>query len=181
MDDVATQAGITRLIVYRHFSSKESLYRAVLVEVADRLRDRFLAGMHERSQSPRGWIFGSVLSVARENPDGFRLLTVHAAREPAFASHHQSWWEQAVNAADVLIASTISDPVAKAWATRTIVAYLVGAVLAWLETGSPDRDSQFVEQATDGLMAMYLTWAEPGATTRVDAPSAQAPITSGRP
>ena len=45
MDDVAAEAGITRLIVYRHFASKEVLYRAVLTAVADRLRDEFLAGM----------------------------------------------------------------------------------------------------------------------------------------
>ena len=37
MDDVAAEAGITRLIVYRHFDSKEDLYRAVLTKVTDRL------------------------------------------------------------------------------------------------------------------------------------------------
>jgi AcrR family transcriptional regulator len=30
MEDVAAAAGITKLIVYRHFSSKEELYDAVL-------------------------------------------------------------------------------------------------------------------------------------------------------
>ena len=48
MDDVAAEAGITRLIVYRHFDSKEDLYRAVLERVTDRLREEFLAGSERR-------------------------------------------------------------------------------------------------------------------------------------
>ena len=39
MDDVAAAAGITRLIVYRHFDSKEALYAAVLQHVRDRLAE----------------------------------------------------------------------------------------------------------------------------------------------
>ena len=39
MDDVAAAAGITRLIVYRHFDSKEDLYAAVLQHVRDRLAE----------------------------------------------------------------------------------------------------------------------------------------------
>ena len=45
MDDVAAEAGVTRLIVYRNFESKEGLYRAVLERVATRLRDEFVAGL----------------------------------------------------------------------------------------------------------------------------------------
>ena len=43
MDDVAAAAGITRLIVYRHFPSKEALYVAVLEGVRDRLAEETVA------------------------------------------------------------------------------------------------------------------------------------------
>src|SRR3954454_23407000 len=41
MDDVAAAAGITRLVVYRHFESKEALYVAVLEAVSGRLHEAF--------------------------------------------------------------------------------------------------------------------------------------------
>src|SRR3954470_6565918 len=45
MEDVAATAGVTKLIVYRHFDSKDELYRAVLTQVATRLREEFEAGL----------------------------------------------------------------------------------------------------------------------------------------
>jgi AcrR family transcriptional regulator len=164
MDDVAAEAGITRLIVYRHFDSKEDLYRAVLERVAERLRDEFVRGM-EAAPGRRGFIVASMLAVARENPDGFRLLTGHALREPRFASYYEQWWAQAVEVADRMVGDTIADPVIRSWAERTIVAYLVEAVQAWLQVGEPRRDAEFVAQATEGLRAMYVAWASPASPT----------------
>ena len=86
MDDVAAEAGITRIIVYRHFASKETLYRAVLTAVAERMRDEFLAGMPKPGHDDQGWIHRVMLVVARQNPDGFRLLMVHAARNLSSSS-----------------------------------------------------------------------------------------------
>ena len=36
MDDVAAACGVTKLILYRHFETKEGLYRAVLQRVFER-------------------------------------------------------------------------------------------------------------------------------------------------
>jgi AcrR family transcriptional regulator len=84
MDDVAAEAEVTRLIIYRHFGSKEELYRAILERVAERLRHEFLKGLQAEANR-RGFVLESMLSVARENPDGFRLLTGHALREVRFS------------------------------------------------------------------------------------------------
>jgi AcrR family transcriptional regulator len=169
MDDVAAEAGITRLIVYRHFASKEYLYRAVLTEVADRLRDEFLAGMPKAGHEP-GWIHRMMLAVARENPDGFRLLMVHAAREPQFAVIHDDWEAKARSVADVMIGDRLDDPTLKAWAIRTIVAGLVESVLAWLDCGSASRDEEFVERASAALGAMYRAGAGAGLPDSVPSP-----------
>ena len=45
MEEIAAAAGITKLIVYRHFESKETLYRAVLEQVFDRQVELFLANI----------------------------------------------------------------------------------------------------------------------------------------
>ena len=49
MEDIAAASGITKLIVYRHFDSKEELYRAVLQRVFDRLAEEFVDGVRERA------------------------------------------------------------------------------------------------------------------------------------
>ena len=66
MEDVADASGITRLIVYRNFASKEDLYRAVLERVMVRLRDEFLAG-YERS-TDRDFVVRALLVVAATIP-----------------------------------------------------------------------------------------------------------------
>lgn len=161
MDDVAAVAGVTRLIVYRNFESKEDLYRSVLQRVADRLAEEVFAGLDRPPEQRRGALSSAMLRVAREDPDAYRLFAVHAAREPQFAALADEFRAGGLAVADELIADTIPDPVTKAWAGRVIVDYLQSSVLAWLDLGDEARDDEFVEQTSDGLIALFATWADP--------------------
>src|SRR5206468_3618995 len=75
MDDVAAAAGVTRLIVYRHFASKEALYVAVLEHVYERLGEQ-LAASEGRGEHAA---VRALLAVARDDPGGVTLLLRHAA------------------------------------------------------------------------------------------------------
>src|SRR5438552_1780106 len=66
MEEIAAASGITKLIVYRHFDSKEQLYRAVLSQVQERLAEELRGQL---ADGPEG-IARSMLAVAREYPDG---------------------------------------------------------------------------------------------------------------
>jgi AcrR family transcriptional regulator len=154
MEDIAAASGITKLIVYRHFDSKEVLYRAVLQQVFDRLAEEFVTGY---SRGMGGVGARSLLTVAREDPDGFHLLWRHAAREAAFADYARELRERSVDASRALLAGQVSPDVHE-WAAHTIVDYLVEAVLNWLEYGDPERDEEFVAMATDGLRAGIRAW-----------------------
>src|SRR5207247_7341758 len=101
MEDVAAASGITTLIVYRHFDSKEDLYRAVLQRVSDRLAEEFVAGMQRGER--RGLGVRTLLTVAREDPDGFRLLWRHAAREAQFADYADEQRARVVGATQALL------------------------------------------------------------------------------
>ncbi|MEJ7584750.1 MAG: helix-turn-helix domain-containing protein [Acidimicrobiales bacterium] len=85
MEDVAEACGVTKLIVYRHFGSKEELYRAILQRVFDRQAEELVAGLARGSQ--RGVGVRTLLTVAREDPPAVVLLWRHAARETAFADY----------------------------------------------------------------------------------------------
>lgn len=158
MEDVSAEAGVTKLIVYRHFDSKEELYRAVLTRVSERLETEFLAGL--ASDEP-GFAVPALLTVAREDPDGFRLLWVHAAREPQFADFAADARAGAVTAADELVGVDLGDAPDRPWVDRMIASYVVESVLAWLDQGDPARDAEFVAEANAGLKALYETWVGP--------------------
>src|SRR5436309_44651 len=75
MDDVAASCGVTKLIVYRHFDSKEELYRTILERVFRRMGEELDAGL--RYRRGRGMGVRTILTVAREDSDGFVLLWRH--------------------------------------------------------------------------------------------------------
>ncbi len=168
MEDVASEAGITKLIVYRHFDSKEALYDAVLERVSERLTEEILAGAKEGRPGYVG--ARALLHVAREDPMGFSLLWRHAARETQFAGHAESVRQRGVRLADALLtAMGVSDKRIRQWAAATIVSYLVAAVLHWMEDGTPARDAEFAEMIGRSLPALVHAWtgiATPPSPTR---------------
>jgi AcrR family transcriptional regulator len=155
MEDVAAACGITKLIVYRHFESKEDLYRAVLQRVFDRQAEEFVAGLEQRPS--RGVGARTFLTVAREDPDAFVLLWRHAAREPQFAEYAREHRDAAVEAARMLFGAT-GDVVLDRWMAEAVVSWLVEGVLAWLEVGDADDDERCIDLMTRALRAIRTTW-----------------------
>ncbi|MEA3076784.1 MAG: hypothetical protein QOF60_1692 [Actinomycetota bacterium] len=157
MEDVAAAAGITKLIVYRHFASKQELYDAVLEQVSERSREVFIAGLQAGRPGSGG--VRALLTVAREDPAGFTLLWRHAVREPQFADHAADIRDRGVRAAEALLASVgVAGGPERRWAAETIMSYLVAAVLHWLEEGVAADDEAFVDRVTRSLPAMMRAW-----------------------
>jgi AcrR family transcriptional regulator len=155
---VASAAGITKLIVYRHFDSKEALYEAVLKQVSDRLAEEFVAALERRRSGGVG--VTAMLTVAREDPDGFVLLWRHAATEPQFAAHAEGFRAAVVGVARTLLdAREVGDDVRRRWGAQLLVSWLVDAVIHWLEEGDPARDDELIELVAASLPAMVGAWA----------------------
>jgi AcrR family transcriptional regulator len=152
VEEVAKQAGITKLIVYRHFDSKAALYRAILDEVATRLGEEWLLNTDEAR--PQGSAVRTLLTVARELPDGFRLLFVHAAREQEFMAYADGFRQIQEELADRVLVGLITEEPLRTWTSRMMVRTVVAAVLEWVEVGDPDGDDAFVEKATTGVRAL---------------------------
>jgi AcrR family transcriptional regulator len=161
MDDVAAACGVSRLLVYRHFDTKEELYRAILQRVFQRHGEELVAGMEAGPR--RGQSIRTFLNVARSHPDGFVLLWRHAAREPQFAGYAREQRSQAVAAVGHLLTLETGDPVFDRWSAEMVFTWLLESVLAWLEVGSPERDDEMVDRATAGLLAMRSALLDPAA------------------
>jgi AcrR family transcriptional regulator len=156
MDDVAAAAGVTKLIVYRHFDAKEALYRAVLEGVFERQATLFVENMAAGLEA--GGATRALLSVGREHPDGFRLLWRHAAREPQFADYVDRFRDVAVGAARAVVEPHLANPYVE-WAAQTLFDHLVDAVLNWLDHGNVDRDDAFIALEGASLRATVAAWA----------------------
>jgi AcrR family transcriptional regulator len=148
LDDIAEAAGISRVLLYRHFESKTDLYRAVM--------DRAIARL-TTAVGTRDYTYASIdalLAAAAEDPDGFRLLFHHAAREPEFRQQMDRFQRGMVATARRELAKLIPDRAWVQWAAQLAPVVAIEAVMAWLDAGRPDPDqaADRIRQALAGVI-----------------------------
>jgi AcrR family transcriptional regulator len=150
LDDIAAEAGVTRVILYRHFDSKTGLYQAVL--------DRMCARLDAHVAEPVGGFtdasIDGLLSAAVESPAGFRLLFQHALREPEFSERIEKFRADITAAAFAQISALVPDQALARWAAQLAPAVAIEAVIAWLDAEQPDpaRAAARVRQAVMGVI-----------------------------
>ena len=152
MEDVAAACGVTKLIVYRHFGSKEELYREILQKVFDDLGQELRAELAMPTRSGLG--ARTLLTVAQEDPAAFTLLWRHAAREPQFAAYAAELRSVSVSVVRQLSELDTGDEVLDAWRSEALFGWLVETTLTWLERGDAARDEEFVTQTSAGFRAL---------------------------
>jgi AcrR family transcriptional regulator len=172
LDEIAAQAGITRVLLYRHFDSKTDLYQAVL--------DRMCARLEAHVAEPVGGFTDAsvdgLLAAAVESPAGFRLLFQHALREPEFSERVEKFRADITAASYLQISAFVADEGLARWASQLAPAVAIEGIVAWLDAGRPDPDraAARVRQAIMGVIAAAVG---PGAdcslppTTSTEGPS----------
>jgi AcrR family transcriptional regulator len=161
LDDIAAEAGVTRVILYRHFESKTDLYQSVL--------DRICGLLSTHVAEPVGGFTGAsidgLIAAASAEPAGFRLLFQHAAREPEFRARADQFRSGITNIAYLQIKAMVPDRAWARWAAQLAPAVAVEAITAWLDAGQPDPDraADRVRQAIGGVISAA---AQPGLQRR---------------
>jgi AcrR family transcriptional regulator len=89
MNDVAEAAGVTKPVLYQHFTSKRELFIELLADIGAELRDTISKATADaggpRQQIENG--FRAYFGFANEQTDAFRVLFGSGARrDPEFAS-----------------------------------------------------------------------------------------------
>jgi AcrR family transcriptional regulator len=150
LEEIAAEAGITRVILYRHFDSKTDLYQAVL--------DRMCARLDAHVEEPVGGFteasIDGLLAAAAESPAGFRLLFQHALREAEFSERIEKFRADITAAAFLQISALIPDEALARWAAQLAPVVAIEAVIAWLDAGQPDpaQAAARVRQAVIGVI-----------------------------
>lgn len=148
LDDIAAEAGVSRVILYRHFASKAELYRAVL----NRARERLAAAA--RGPEFDAASVDGLVAAAADDPAGFRLLFQFAAREPEFRDEMERFSAEMVALAHRQLTHAIRDRAWSKWAAQLAPTVAIEAVLAWLDAGRPDPEQAAgrIRQAIMGVI-----------------------------
>lgn len=156
MADISRAAGVSHLIVYRHFDSKDELYETVLQRARGHLAEAVGAAGPPGRYGPTP---AALLRSAREDEDAFRVLWRHAAREPAFAHHADTARELLLAGARQALGPIVA-PEHLAWAARATITYVVEAVLVWIEDGDDQLDARFVTATEAAMQAGVRSWSK---------------------
>ncbi|MBA0127127.1 TetR family transcriptional regulator [Haloechinothrix sp. YIM 98757] len=148
LDDVAAEAAISRVILYRHFASKSELYREVLDRARTHLIEQVGADNFTEYSIP------AFVKAAAADPAGFRLLFRHAVREPEFRDLTDSLAAYSTEVAHRHLTALIPDEDWAQWAARLVPTVAIEAVIAWLDAGrpEPDRAAERIADAVHGVI-----------------------------
>lgn len=148
LDDVAAEAGITRVLLYRHFDTKADLYRAALDRACARLAEA--VGTDDFTENS----ISALVRAAAADPDGFRLLFRHAAREPEFRDTTDALAATSVEVAHRNLIATVPDGPWARWAASLLPTFTTEAVIVWLDAGQPDPEqaAERIGNAVHGII-----------------------------
>lgn len=106
MNDVAVAAGVTKPVLYQHFSSKRQLFVEILGQIGTELRDTIDTAT-ARAEGPRQQIENGLRAYFRyvgEHTDSFRVLFgAGARRDPEFAAFARAVEESVADMVAALI------------------------------------------------------------------------------
>lgn len=139
LEDVAREAGVTRAIIYRHFASKTELFQAVLDDIQERLRTRL--GSSDQYGQETVW---ALVHAACDDPDGFRLLFLHAQREPEFTTYAEERSRVAAQTAERYLVDALPDPAHRRWVAGLIPKLTIELILSWLDASQPTSPDDLV-------------------------------------
>ena len=148
LDSIAAEAGVTHVILYRHFASKSDLYRAVLDRACARLAESVGTDDYDEGS------IAMLIRAAAADPDGFRLLFRHAVREPDFRDVVDEMNSAATEIAHRHLTDRLAEGPWRGWAARLVPTVALEAVIAWLDAGQPDPDraSDHVSRAVEAVI-----------------------------
>ncbi|WP_232668179.1 TetR/AcrR family transcriptional regulator [Pseudonocardia sp. TRM90224] len=151
LEDVAAEAGVTKVVIYRHFESKRDLYLAVLLDVRARIRAKL-----EHDGEPRTDSVHQLAVAASENPDGYRLLYRHARYEPEFAEIVNDINVSTAEMTEARLQAHIPDDGRRAWIAALIPTLVVESVLTWLDADQPGSPAELAD-TIDPVLKQLVT------------------------
>jgi AcrR family transcriptional regulator len=144
MDEIASEAGITKPVLYRHFGDKDGLYQALTERYVDELKTALKPAIE--ASEPRDRLAAAIdayLAYVEREPERYRFL-LYASEQPRTAGivadfRRRHIAECAFTAEDNLRRAGIDPGFTEPWA-ECVSGMIRAAGTSWLETRSLPRD-----------------------------------------
>jgi AcrR family transcriptional regulator len=160
MEEIASEAGTSKTVVYRHFADRAELYLAVCNRVASQLLPKLRAAIEGGSSHPRQMVAAAIdtyLAFIEADPELYRFVVhQHALDRPAsdpIDRLSDLVGQQAAAAISVALQQSGSDPAAAAPWGHGVVGLVRSAADWWLRAEHPMLRTELAAHLTD------LAWA----------------------
>ena len=155
MEMLADKLGVAKVILYRHFASKEDLIHCILESIADKL----VALDAEPEESPAIRAV-ETLVLARREEAAFVLLVRHARNDPLFGYHYKRVHTAIAERLTAKMLGASIEPVMSRMSAEAIADICINGALNWLTYGSADRDQDYSDWLDKGIHSICITWRE---------------------
>jgi AcrR family transcriptional regulator len=134
LDEIAREAGVSRVLLYRHFDSKKALYRAILEDFRSQLPLPAPGSNAVQSGAER---LNGLIHAAQADPDGFRLTFRHAPREPEFRSYFEEVQALRFSYLEHNMQELIPNKQQRNFVTTLLRDIVTDTLLTWIDAGQP--------------------------------------------
>jgi AcrR family transcriptional regulator len=179
MEQVAAAAGVTKVVLYRRFTSKDALILAIFAETIRRLK-------LEDAKPWRGYGggFRKALSAARSFEDGFILLVRHGDQNPTYKASYEALRRRTGQRLRALLwhpdppPPRDRRPALLDLSLDPMISFCNDALAYWVEKGEPGKDEHFLRWCGQMIRAWRHNAAE---LLDLDTPEQDWPFDEGLP
>lgn len=155
MDMVAEKLGVAKVILYRHFASKEEMIHQILEGIANALVA--LDAIPEENYALRAQ---ETLELARNDQAAFILLASHARRDPLFGGHYDRVHQSIAERLTKVFLGIDIEPTMSRISAEAITDLVINGALNWITYGTKSRDSDYADWLDRGMRSICKTWRE---------------------
>ena len=161
MEQVAAAAGVTKVVLYRRFPSKDALIQGIFAETLRRLKNEDVKAWKGYGNGMR-----KSLSAARSFEDGFILLVRHGEADPAYLAAYTALRKRTGQRLRALLWYPERPPPSDArpdlleLSLEPMISFCNDALAYWVERGDPSRDELFVRWCGQMMRAWRHNAAE---------------------
>lgn len=159
MDNISASLGMTKIILYRTFGSRDKLIHSILERITQHLLD-------EDALEVEHWgdrIYGT-MTIARQHTDSVKILFLQTPNDQDYHQHfkklHNILVNRTLNRLEKKWGGSDTKPVNLIFFSESIVAFILDSIARWLKDGKESDDKEFVKWIILSITAMSDKWSE---------------------